>query len=223
MITGAMPENVRPGWCHLTARHAVLVTVPPVKPAGWPVIPSHQYRSRRGTACRGGSQLVQVRHCVHGHAMPALAPGAGAETGCGVGSLPGDSGRPGSGAATISRAAGARGVPSPGANSGLGPASSIAPCPRGWDPAVTGRRHWAAGQRREHLQQPRRLGPVGGGEEDGSQAGTGRGLPYAFGRRRCPVAGGIPRSGRGYSYAAAGCGAASLRNAAAWPKVSPRG
>jgi hypothetical protein len=52
-MTGAMPGNVRPGWRHLTARQCVLATGPPVKPAGWPVIASQQYRSRRGTACRG--------------------------------------------------------------------------------------------------------------------------------------------------------------------------
>ena len=60
-----------------------------------------------------------------------------------------------------------------------------------------------------------------GGREEGAGPVAGRGLPYAFDQRRCPAAGGIPRSGRGYSYAAAGCGAASLRNAAARPKVSP--
>ena len=52
-MTGAMPENVRPGWCHLTARQCGAGKAPPVKPADWPVIASQQYRSRRGTACRG--------------------------------------------------------------------------------------------------------------------------------------------------------------------------
>ena len=46
-------------------------------------------------------------------------------------------------------------------------------------------------------------------------------LPYAFGQHRCPNGRRNPRSGRGYRYAAAGCGAASSRNAAARLNVSP--
>lgn len=66
-MTGAILDNVRPGWCHLTARQCMLATVPVAESAGWPVIPSQQHRNRRETPCGDGPQISEpgrdpVRH-----------------------------------------------------------------------------------------------------------------------------------------------------------------